>query len=218
MKRTILYIYALFVCLGSGFAQTAPFPCDQLSVDSIQTCRVNPHLIAITITNHDESVTWGPTRMSILSTTGDSVGNEVMCGCVILFKGATGTFNITPKDTSFRVPAHYCAQVILTGSGSTCTKSFNQCMATGLPTANTTNKALNLFPNPAKDVFTLELGHQPLAEALLSLLNLHGKQVFSETLTSQSTQLDVSSLPKGIYLIRVLEQGVLSETKKIVLY
>jgi hypothetical protein len=216
MKHKLLSLFSLFACFSSGFAQTTPFPCDQLTVDSIQTCRVNPHLISLTITNLDESYTWGPTRMSVLSTTGDSVGNAVMCGCVILFKGQTGTFNITPKDTSFRVPTHYCAQVILTGSGSTCVKSFDQCTVTGIPSQPAVDNSINLFPNPAQDVFAVELGHQP-SETRLSLINLQGKEVLSQMLTSQHTQLDGSALPKGLYLIRIFEQGQLNSTKKFIL-
>jgi len=216
MKKIFLLLFTLLAGLGSGYSQSLPpFPCDLLSVDTIQTSRINPKLIQVTMTNHDSAQTWGPTLISIIGTNGDTVGSLVTCGCVILFKGKTGTFNITANDTNFRVPTNYCASLSLTGSGSVCTKTYSHCEFAGLPPEAAESSLLRLFPSPAHDLITLDLGYTPAADAQLAIQNMQGRKVLSEPLYTQSTSLDLSRLAKGIYLVQVYEKGVLSGTKKM---
>ncbi len=65
---------------------------------------------------------------------------------------------------------------------------------------------LTIFPNPSQGLFTLELeGEAELNEVVV--YDLSGKKVFQSELSSGSTsQLDLSSLEKGTYLIIVNER------------
>ncbi|MFI5149235.1 MAG: T9SS type A sorting domain-containing protein [Bacteroidia bacterium] len=217
MKNKVL----LFLLILSGsygmVAQTAPFPCELLTVDSVQTSRFNPKLIAVTITNHDTAQTWGPTYLCAIDMAGDTVGSVTMCGCVILFKRATGTFNLTARDTNFRVPPNYCCNLVLKGSGSICPKKFDNCTFAGIAALTKTEEGLNLFPNPASSDVTLDLGVAPASEVVVSVLNIQGRKVQSQVLVSQLAHLDVSMLAKGLYLVQISGKGILPNSRKLLI-
>jgi len=63
----------------------------------------------------------------------------------------------------------------------------------------------NLFPNPSGGRFTLFISEKPVQQAILQVFNLHGKLVFTENyLQIKSADIDLSALPKGVYIIKVI--------------
>ncbi len=69
-----------------------------------------------------------------------------------------------------------------------------------------------VYPNPAKDKFTLYLP-EGMKQYDISLINTLGQIM----ITTQSNQVDVSRIPNGIYFIKVNDQDFQFETK-IVIY
>jgi len=67
-----------------------------------------------------------------------------------------------------------------------------------------------VFPNPATDQLVIDLSDNiNLSEPVLgTLVNMNGQTVHSFTLQQDNTQLDVSGLPSGIYVLRVMEGNV----------
>ncbi|WP_107040204.1 Omp28-related outer membrane protein [Brumimicrobium mesophilum] len=69
------------------------------------------------------------------------------------------------------------------------------------------NVALNVYPNPSTDLVNVDFKLENLTDVTVSILNTVGQTVSSNNLGSvsgvQSTQLDVSSLESGIYIVRV---------------
>lgn len=59
---------------------------------------------------------------------------------------------------------------------------------------------VQLYPNPTRDEFTLELSDE---EAVVELLNSLGSQIFRQNVQSKITQFSLSDLPKGVYFLRV---------------
>lgn len=57
-------------------------------------------------------------------------------------------------------------------------------------------KPLKIYPNPAKDIVNIGID-----EGYATIYNINGQQVFSANITS--SQLDVSFLSKGIYIVRI---------------
>lgn len=73
------------------------------------------------------------------------------------------------------------------------------------------------FPNPANDKLTITLPAS-VKQASLSLINATGHAVLeSNTASSRTIQLNISQLPKGLYVLHIAyQQSILTE--KIVIY
>ncbi|MEZ4805028.1 MAG: T9SS type A sorting domain-containing protein [Bacteroidia bacterium] len=71
---------------------------------------------------------------------------------------------------------------------------------------------MNVYPNPFANQFALEYTFN--AGDQIVLLDIHGKQVFTETLKSfsESVLIQTNNLSKGMYVLQVnTKQGVLSK-------
>jgi len=75
--------------------------------------------------------------------------------------------------------------------------------------------AINIYPNPVKDNFTISLPEKGLST--LTLLNATGKQILQLQNLRGLTTVNTSDLPKGLYLITVQNNTLTNSiTKKIV--
>ena len=64
--------------------------------------------------------------------------------------------------------------------------------------------SIKIYPNPAKDVVTLDLGHLSLDNAdVVTIFNSNGQVVYRFNITSQESDIDVSGLESGVYYIKV---------------
>jgi hypothetical protein len=64
------------------------------------------------------------------------------------------------------------------------------------------NSKLTLFPNPAIDVLNIEIAHAGLQATLIEIVGIDGKVALRSVLHNTKNSISVSSLPKGIYLLR----------------
>jgi len=87
--------------------------------------------------------------------------------------------------------------VAATGANFTNTKFGNDFLAV------TKNEDINVsvYPNPANNTVTINTNMDD--EATLEILTLEGKVVKSEVLKSNSTEVNVSDLTNGIYLLNI---------------
>ena len=91
-----------------------------------------------------------------------------------------------------------------------------------MPTAVSTNDnniALNVYPNPNKGVFTLNVNATDVKELNVTVMNLQGQTVYSknnfDNLNNVNEQIDLSNNAKGVYFINVTsDKGV--KTHKVV--
>ncbi|MEI7662429.1 MAG: T9SS type A sorting domain-containing protein [Bacteroidota bacterium] len=67
---------------------------------------------------------------------------------------------------------------------------------------NHSKSGFPVFPNPAKDRITIDLPVEETGQ-LLEVVDAFGKVTMTRTLTVQKTQLDISSLPSGVYFVRL---------------
>ena len=58
---------------------------------------------------------------------------------------------------------------------------------------------LSIFPNPPSTHITIETPH----EGQLTILTLQGQELINQQITEPKTHIDISSLPSGIYLVKV---------------
>jgi hypothetical protein len=79
---------------------------------------------------------------------------------------------------------------------------------------------LQLFPNPAKEVLSLQFSLENGNNATLKMNNVLGEEVFTKTLSAagwQNVSINTSQFASGIYMISVITtQGIAS--KKIMIY
>ncbi len=61
---------------------------------------------------------------------------------------------------------------------------------------------LNVYPNPAKETITIELP-QYIGNTTLSVYNLNGQLLISQSVNSNKYQLDLKSLAPGLYVLKV---------------
>jgi autotransporter-associated beta strand protein len=74
------------------------------------------------------------------------------------------------------------------------------------------NNPLHIYPNPASDFIVVELPGASTAK--VEILNLPGSRVLSQEISS-SGKVDITRLPKGLYLLKI-NAGGKSHTKKII--
>ncbi len=77
-----------------------------------------------------------------------------------------------------------------------------------------TNTSLKIYPNPAKDKVRVEWSSNE--RATLRLMDISGKVIQSQTLNQNYSDIDVSRLSKGMYLIQVQSAEGLSVGKLLI--
>jgi len=111
---------------------------------------------------------------------------------------------------------------VIGGSNSTPTETYYSDVYEGtltdsVPTSVNTFKSeenLNIFPNPIRDKFTISFGSNPVEKAIVTIHNLQGTQVFSKTFqNTPSATIDLTGNAAGIYLVKVIADGVSYEEK-----
>jgi photosystem II stability/assembly factor-like uncharacterized protein len=75
---------------------------------------------------------------------------------------------------------------------------------------------LNIFPNPANDIVNVSVGNEKISD--IAIFDITGKQVISlHNISLNNTQVDVSNLEKGIYLMKVVDESNAQQTIKLVI-
>jgi len=134
-------------------------------------------------------------------------------------KGNTGTFWTSTALDGGSFPRGICFRLTAANSELTqglavgnCGQSIRciQNMAVGVESLPQDN-GLQLFPNPAGHQLTIRF-HAP-GDRRLYVYNLEGALLFEKELRNTSEQLDTESLPKGMYLLKVVGKEGVSEHK-----
>jgi hypothetical protein len=63
------------------------------------------------------------------------------------------------------------------------------------------NTGLNIYPNPSKGIFTVEMNSTE--KTLAQVYNVIGEVVFSKEIISTSTTIDLSTLSEGVYSLKI---------------
>jgi hypothetical protein len=75
--------------------------------------------------------------------------------------------------------------------------------------------AWHIFPNPASDKLTLKFSEFTSVEASWTITDIMGKQYTSDYLSGETTDIDISYLPQGIYIMQVNDGGHQNHVKFI---
>jgi len=82
--------------------------------------------------------------------------------------------------------------------------SFTLRQGTGI-TVNPERPQITLFPNPVRDLLTLEVHEIPVEGLSFRLFDLNGRQLKTERLRSASTQIQMDRFPIGTYVISIVD-------------
>ena len=74
---------------------------------------------------------------------------------------------------------------------------------------NTSTMDLVIFPNPTSDKLNIDLSVLNNKKATIKIVDVTGKEIRSIEIQSvnEKTQLDISDLPKGNYILKVISSG-----------
>jgi hypothetical protein len=73
-----------------------------------------------------------------------------------------------------------------------------------------------VYPNPARESFTIEYSEQATGRLSFELFNLLGELVLSDELSETSTQIDISALNSGVYLCKISDSFGSVTTERLV--
>ena len=90
----------------------------------------------------------------------------------------------------------------------------SSCIINELPDPLLNPEDLEIFPNPSSDYVTIKIPAMTTS-GKLTIMNLNGQELMSHKLTENKIQIDISSLPAGIYLARLI-YGNRTEVRKII--
>ena len=65
-----------------------------------------------------------------------------------------------------------------------------------------TPESISIYPNPVTDKITIEIDEGQVPSQL-SMMNLNGQEILSRQISQPKTQLDISSMPSGIYFVQL---------------
>jgi len=111
----------------------------------------------------------------------------------------TNTLTITGVTSSLSGSSYRC---IVTGS-ATCRDISSSALLTATTGLNTIvdNNYISLYPNPAKNNIAIEL---PGSEgANVQIINAIGQVVLEKSFSGIKTQMDISTLPAGMFIVRI---------------
>lgn len=112
--------------------------------------------------------------------------------------------------------AHY-RYYVMPNQGSAPIDSFDLVVSRTLSVED--NKAaatVSVFPNPANNVLTVNTSGLEGSGASVRIVDVLGKQVYSEEFSGSSKKIDVSDFKNGVYLLTVSEKGSAVQTRRIV--
>lgn len=75
------------------------------------------------------------------------------------------------------------------------------------------SKSLKIYPNPSKNTITVET--LIAGDTRISLLNLSNQQIMERPVSESKTQINISSLPPGVYIVKLRNRNA-TEVEKIV--
>jgi len=102
------------------------------------------------------------------------------------------------EATALEFVKRFCADMVCEGS-SICASNF-----VGIEEEQTTSNSLNIFPNPT----TGELSFTATSKGMAEVIDMTGRMVISQSIAAGRQYLDVSTLPVGGYVLRLVGSDV----------
>ncbi len=141
---------------------------------------------------------------------------SIINGTLISHSGALGAVNtgVVLNGQALTTGGAVTTDAITAGAPSI----PGNCTTVGIHESNPANTAAaNIFPNPFNGVATIVLQNNLSFEGTeFKLYNVMGEEVMNILLTNQSTTLNMSQMPKGIYFYELINQARKVQTGKLI--
>lgn len=140
---------------------------------------------------------------------------SVFKGTIICNNGALGALN-----TGVAIDGR-----ALTTSGALTTTAVNviapvipaNCATVGIPTINASNTTITIYPNPFSTSMTTTLNSTiQIDKAELKIYNVLGEIVITTNLTKQTTTIETSDLPSGVYFYKVTGNNKVLQSGRLI--
>jgi hypothetical protein len=87
--------------------------------------------------------------------------------------------------------------------------------STGIASANNSTELFNIYPDPAKNSFTINSNSYLTGNSILEMHDLNGRLIFTELIDEQTKTINIANQKAGIYILRIKSpDGIF--TKKMV--
>lgn len=156
----------------------------------------------------------------INDSTGFVVGSFVNASCDVSYTtnyGQTWNSMTFPYEyAGWGVYAFDTANVYLVGQNQAIIKSGDGNIVTSVHKASHADlsKGYSIFPNPGNGIFHIEQFYNNATEIIkLEVFTGSGNLVFSTTVNSKNTQLDLSNFSNGLYYVRITGKDSISNLK-----
>ena len=83
---------------------------------------------------------------------------------------------------------------------------------------NIENHKILVYPNPAKNIITVQLVYKNNSEQMLQLINSIGEKKYFQKINSISTTIDISHFSKGIYFLQILKDGEIQAVENVIIH
>lgn len=107
----------------------------------------------------------------------------------------------TATMQSYTVMSNGNYTVEITSNGCVDTSTCNSILNVGVNEQRVGKLSLNLYPNPNKGLFTVELDENAIGETI-QIMNLSGSLITTIRVNSKQQQINLSHLSNGVYLVR----------------
>ncbi|MBK9109592.1 MAG: T9SS type A sorting domain-containing protein [Saprospiraceae bacterium] len=75
---------------------------------------------------------------------------------------------------------------------------------------------IEIFPNPAKENFVINVLDYNAEKMHLELFNLTGKRILIQRLFEGSNGIELGSVSSGVFVVKIFEQGRLVKSEKLI--
>lgn len=131
----------------------------------------------------------------------------------VLFSETVGNIIEAPTLTSDKQIMYYHKKE----SGTHVIKMRRRLSTMGMPDAAMAKNVLSVFPNPATNSINISVSHFHKGSLMLVITGYLGRTVKSMPVIERNTTLSVSGLTSGMYFVRLMEQGQVVETERLVI-
>ncbi len=126
-----------------------------------------------------------------------------------------GTNNaVMGEISSIFSPTVSGSYAVVVGNSAACTNTSN-CVTVNLSTVGlnelSPNALLQVYPNPNKGVFTVEL----INDSQIKIIDMLGKLIITQNFAKGKNTIDLSNYSNGIYIISIYNNGLISKSKII---